>query len=48
MGRNKYRKELKSRIALEAIKSHKTIAELASEYEVKCPPKCGVGVQIYK
>jgi transposase-like protein len=38
MGRNKYRKELKSRIALDAIKSHKTIAELASEYEVKWPP----------
>jgi transposase-like protein len=38
MGRNKYRKELKSRISLDAIKSHETIAELASEYEVKWTP----------
>ena len=38
MGRNKYRKELKSLIALDAIKSHKMIAELASEYEVKWTP----------
>jgi len=34
MGRKKYSKELKARIALDAIKSQKTIAELASEYGV--------------
>jgi transposase-like protein len=32
MGRKKYSKELKPRIALDAIKAQKTIAELASEY----------------
>ena len=32
MGRKKYSKELKARIALDAIKGQKTIAELASEY----------------
>ena len=31
MGRKKYSKELKARIALDAIKGQKTIAELASE-----------------
>ena len=31
MGRKKYSKELKSQIALDAIKGQKTIAELASE-----------------
>jgi len=34
MGRKKYSKELKARISLDAIKSQKTIAELASEYGV--------------
>jgi len=34
MGRKKYSKELKSQIALDAIKGQKTIAELASEYGV--------------
>ena len=34
MGRKKYSKDLKARIALDAIKSQKTIAELASEYGV--------------
>jgi transposase-like protein len=34
MGRIKYSKELKARIALDAIKGQKTIAELASEYRV--------------
>ena len=34
MGRKKYNKELKARIALDAIKGQKTIAELASEYGV--------------
>jgi transposase len=34
MGRNKYSRELKARIALDAIKGQKTIAELASEYSV--------------
>ena len=34
MGRKKYSKELKARIALVAIKGQKTIAELASEYGV--------------
>ena len=34
MGRKKYRMELKARIALDAIKGQKTIAELASEYGV--------------
>ena len=34
MGRKKYSKELKALIALDAIKSQKTIAELASEYGV--------------
>ena len=34
MGRKKYSKELKARIALDAIKVQKKIAELASEYEV--------------
>ena len=32
MGRKKYSEELKARIALDAIKGQKTIAELASEY----------------
>ncbi len=32
--RKKYSKELKARIALDAIKGQKTIAELASEYGV--------------
>ena len=34
MDRKKYSKELKTRIALDAIKGQKTIAELASEYGV--------------
>ncbi len=34
MGRKKYSKELKARIALDAIQGQKTIAELASEYGV--------------
>ena len=34
MGRKKYSKELKARIALDEIKGQKTIAELASEYGV--------------
>jgi transposase len=34
MGRKKYSKELKARIALDAIKGQKTIAGLASEYGV--------------
>ena len=34
MGRKNYSKELKAQIALDAIKGQKTIAELASEYEV--------------
>ena len=34
MGRKKYSKELKARIALDAIKGQKTIAELASEYGI--------------
>jgi transposase-like protein len=34
MGRKKYSKELKARIAFDAIKGQKTIAELASEYGV--------------
>ena len=34
MGRKKYNKELKARIALDAIKGQKTTAELASEYGV--------------
>ena len=32
--RKKYPKEFKARVALEAIKGEKTIAELSSEYEV--------------
>jgi transposase len=32
--RRKYPKELKARVALEAIKGEKTIAEISSEYEV--------------
>ena len=34
MGRKKHSKELKARIALDAIKGQKTMPELASEYEV--------------
>ena len=34
MGRKKYSKELKTQIALDAIKTQKTLAELASEYGV--------------
>jgi transposase len=34
MGRKKYSRELKARIALDSIKGQKTIAELASEYGV--------------
>ena len=34
MGRKKYSRELKARIALDAIKGQKTIAALASEYGV--------------
>ena len=34
MGRKKHSKELKARIALDAIKGQKTMSELASEYEV--------------
>jgi len=34
MSRKKYSKELKSRIALDAIKGQKTMSELASEYGV--------------
>ena len=34
MGRKKYSKELKAQIALDAIKTQKTLAELASEYGV--------------
>ena len=38
MVRKKYSKELKARIALDAIKGQKTIAELASEYGGTCKP----------
>ena len=34
MKRKQYTKELKARIALDAIKGHKTVNELATEYEV--------------
>ena len=34
MGRKKYSKELKARIALDAIKGQKTMPELATEYGV--------------
>ena len=34
MGRKRHSKELKARIALDAIKGQKTMSELASEYEV--------------
>ena len=34
MGRKKYSKKLKTQIALDAIKTQKTLAELASEYVV--------------
>ena len=34
MGRKKYSKELKTQIAVDAIKTQKTLAELASEYVV--------------
>jgi len=34
MGRKKYSKELKARIALDAIKGQKTMSELSSEYGV--------------
>ena len=34
MKRNRYSKEFKARVALEAIKGQKTAAEVASEYEV--------------
>jgi len=34
MGRKKHSKELKARIALDAIKGQKTMSELASEYGV--------------
>jgi len=34
MGREKHSKELKARIALDAIKGQKTMSELASEYGV--------------
>ena len=34
MGRKKYFKELKAQAALDAIRGHKTVAELASEYGV--------------
>ncbi|MCD4779254.1 MAG: transposase, partial [Candidatus Omnitrophica bacterium] len=32
--RKKYPKELKARVALEAIKGEKTIAQISSEYEI--------------
>ena len=34
--RKQYPKEFKARVALEAIKETKTIAELSSEYEIHC------------
>ena len=34
MGKKKFRKEFKVKVALEAIKSFKTINELAQEFEV--------------
>jgi len=34
MGRKSYTKEFKARVALDAIKGQKTVAELASEYGV--------------
>ena len=34
MGRKKYSKEFKAQIALDALRGHKTVAELASEYGV--------------
>jgi len=34
MSRKKYSKELKSKIALDAIKGQKTTSELASEYRI--------------
>ena len=40
MGRKKYSKELKARIALDTIKGQKTIAELASEYGVHANQIC--------
>ena len=40
MDRKKYSKELKARIALDAIKGQKTIAELASEYGIHVNQVC--------
>lgn len=34
MGRRKFTKEFKAKVALEALKGHKTINELAQEFEV--------------
>lgn len=34
MGRKRYSKEFKGQVALDALKGHKTVAELASEYGV--------------
>lgn len=34
MGRKSFSSEFKSRVALEALKGHKTISELASEFDV--------------
>ena len=41
MGRKKYSKEFKARVALDAIKGQKTVSELASEYGVH-PNQIGI------
>ena len=47
MGRKKYSRELKSRIALDAIKRQKTIAELASAHMVFVPIRSVCGKSSY-
>ncbi len=41
MGRKKYSKELKAQVALDALRGHKTVAELASEYGIH-PNQIGI------
>ena len=40
--RRRFSAEFKAKVALEAIKGHETVAELATKHELASDPDCGV------
>jgi transposase-like protein len=44
MKRQQYEAAFKGKVALEAVKGEKTVAQIASEFGVKCSPNTGQGI----